>query len=190
MTSGHVASNTRSPRASASARTARETPCAENTTVLPGGTSCELLDEHRAFRLQVVDDELVVDDLVAHVDRRAELRERLLDDRDRAVDAGAEAARVREDDVHQFPLSDGTRGRIDGAPLAEAVDDQQRGADADRAVGDVERGPRPAFVVEQQEVDDAPDREAVPEIAERAAQDQREAETVRSRCRRASGARR
>ena len=66
-----------------------------------GGHFVELLDEHRALRLQVVDDEPVVDDLVAHVDRRAELRERLLDDRDRAVDAGAEAARIGEQDVHQ-----------------------------------------------------------------------------------------
>ena len=70
----------------------------------------QLLDEHRAFRLQVVDDEAVVDDLVAHVDRRAELRERLLDDRDRAVDAGAEAARIGEQHVHQLPRPDGTRG--------------------------------------------------------------------------------
>ena len=71
----------------------------------------ELVDEHRALRLQVVDDELVVHDLVAHVDRRAELRERLLDDRDRAVDAGAEAARVREQDVHQPSAFDSARVR-------------------------------------------------------------------------------
>ena len=69
----------------------------------------ELLDEDRALRLEVGDDELVVDDLVAHVDRRAELRERLFDDGDRAVDARAEAARIREQHVHQFPPPDGTR---------------------------------------------------------------------------------
>jgi hypothetical protein len=39
VTSGQVASKTRSARASASARTAFETPCAENTTMLPAGTS-------------------------------------------------------------------------------------------------------------------------------------------------------
>ena len=75
-----------------------------------GRNLVQLLDEHRAFRLQVVDDEAVMNDFMAHVDRRAELRERLLDDRDRAVDTGTETARVREDDIHQFPLSDGTRG--------------------------------------------------------------------------------
>ena len=96
VTSGHVASNTRSPRASASARTAFDTPCAENTTVAPAGTSSSSSTNTAPFALQVVDDEPVVHDLVAHVDRRAELRERLLDDRDRAVDAGAEAARIGE----------------------------------------------------------------------------------------------
>ena len=39
VTSGQVASKTRSPRASASRRTARETPCAEKITVPPAGTS-------------------------------------------------------------------------------------------------------------------------------------------------------
>jgi hypothetical protein len=42
-----------------------------------------------------------VDDLVAHVDRRAELLERALDDLDRAIDAGAKAARLGEDDLFQ-----------------------------------------------------------------------------------------
>ena len=72
----------------------------ENTTVLPAGTSASSSTNTAPFALQVVDDELVVHDLVAHVDRRAELRERLLDDRDGAIDAGAEAARIGEQDVH------------------------------------------------------------------------------------------
>src|SRR5690606_6642556 len=38
-------------------------------------------------------------DLVAHVDRRAEALERTLDDLDRTVDSGTEAARLREDRV-------------------------------------------------------------------------------------------
>src|SRR6185369_190909 len=61
----------------------------------------EVLDEDRAFVLEVVDDVGVVDDLVADVDRRAELVERALDDLDRAIDAGAEAARLGEDDFLQ-----------------------------------------------------------------------------------------
>ena len=60
----------------------------------------QLLDEHRALRAQVVDHEAVVHDFVAHVDRRAERFERALDDLDGAVDAGAEAARLGEQDVH------------------------------------------------------------------------------------------
>ena len=56
----------------------------------------EFLDEHGAEPAQPVDHEPVVHDLVAHVDRRAEQLERPLDDVDRAVDAGAEAAGIGE----------------------------------------------------------------------------------------------
>ena len=62
------------------------------------GHLVELLDEDRAARLEVGDDVLVVHDLLAHVDRRAVEVERLLDGDDRAVDAGAVAARRREQD--------------------------------------------------------------------------------------------
>ena len=41
----------------------------------------------------------VVHDLVAHIDGRAELLQRQLDDLDRPVDAGAEAARGRQQDL-------------------------------------------------------------------------------------------
>ena len=58
----------------------------------------ELVDEHRAEVSQAVDDEAVVDDFVPHIDRRAEALERELDDLDRPVDAGAEAARRRDQD--------------------------------------------------------------------------------------------
>ena len=53
----------------------------------------EIGDEHRALRLQTVDDELVVNDFVADVDRRAVPLQRQLDDADRPVDTRAEAAR-------------------------------------------------------------------------------------------------
>ena len=62
----------------------------------------ELLDEHRAQRAQALDDVAVVHDFVAHVDRRAEQLERALDDVDRAIDAGAETARIGEQDPHHF----------------------------------------------------------------------------------------
>ena len=70
----------------------------------------EVLDEDRALGLEVVDDVGVVDDLVAHVDRRAELVQRALDDLDRAIDAGAEAARLGEDDFFEAHRR-ATRGR-------------------------------------------------------------------------------
>ena len=62
------------------------------------GHFVQVLDEDRAFLAQILDDVGVVHDLVAHVDRRAELLDGPLDDLDRAVDAGAEAARLREQD--------------------------------------------------------------------------------------------
>src|SRR5204863_3357010 len=53
----------------------------------------ELRNEDRALGLEAVDHELVVDDLVADIDRRSVTLERQLDDADGAVDSGAEAAR-------------------------------------------------------------------------------------------------
>ena len=43
---------------------------------------------------------LVVHDLVPDIDRRAVFLQRALDDLDGAHDTGAEAARLREDDLH------------------------------------------------------------------------------------------
>ena len=64
------------------------------------GHLVEFLDEDRAALLEVFDHEPVVHDFVAHVDRRAQRFERALDDLDGAIDAGAEAAGIGEDDVH------------------------------------------------------------------------------------------
>jgi hypothetical protein len=55
------------------------------------GAVVQFLDEDRAHRLQAFDDMAIVDDLVAHIDRRAILLERAFDDLDGPVDAGAEA---------------------------------------------------------------------------------------------------
>ncbi len=54
----------------------------------------QLLHEHGALRLQRLDHGAVVDDLVAHVDGRAEAADRFLHHPDGAVDAGTEAARA------------------------------------------------------------------------------------------------
>ena len=66
-----------------------------------GGHFREIVDEHGAALAQVVDDEPVVHHFVTHVDRRAVQHDRALDDLDGAVDAGAEAARIGEQDLHR-----------------------------------------------------------------------------------------
>src|SRR5207247_8401171 len=115
-----------------------------------------------AEALQAVDDEPVVHDLVPHVDRRAELLERLLDDRDRAVDSGAEAAGIGEYDVHRETLV--RRLGATASSSSEAVEDQQAGAHRYGAVGDVECRIVPAAPVEQEEIDHVTERHAVPQI--------------------------
>ena len=55
----------------------------------------EFFDEHRALRAQRVNDELVVNDLVPHVDRPTVFLECQLNNLDRAVDTSAETARGR-----------------------------------------------------------------------------------------------
>ena len=59
----------------------------------------ELFHKNGAFVPKRVDDVAVVDDLVAHIDGRSELLERHLDDLDRPVDPGTEAARSRQQDL-------------------------------------------------------------------------------------------
>lgn len=54
----------------------------------------ERLDEHSALGTQALDDVLVVDDFVADIDGRSELLKRALDDIYGALDAGAKAARL------------------------------------------------------------------------------------------------
>ena len=52
----------------------------------------QILDEDRALVFQAFDNVFVVHDLVPDIDRRSEPLEGKLDDLDRTVDAGAEAA--------------------------------------------------------------------------------------------------
>ena len=64
-----------------------------------GDRVVELLDEDGAAGAQLLDDVLVVDDLLAHVDGRAVQLERALDGLHGAVDAGAVAARGGEEQL-------------------------------------------------------------------------------------------
>src|SRR5881275_712495 len=60
------------------------------------------------------------------------------------------------------------------AALAEAFENQRCGADRDRAVCDVEGRIVPIMVVKQQKIHDAADDDAIVEIAERSADDERD----------------
>ncbi len=145
----HLQAARRRPRS----RTACETPWALKITVAPSGTSSSSSTNTAPLRAEVVDDVAVVHDFVAHVDRRAVLLERALDDGDRAIDAGAEAARIGEQDVHVSDLLRRLRAAA-SVRLSKLSTISSDRPDADRAVGDVERGLVPVPVVEQQEIDD------------------------------------
>ena len=71
-----------------------------------------LLDEDRAALGQRLDDELVVDDLLAHVDGRAVQLEGLFDDVDGAVHAGAVSARSGQEDAAAALTVGGRQGGL------------------------------------------------------------------------------
>ena len=61
----------------------------------------DLVDEHGALVAQGLDDMFVVDDLVAHIDRRPVDFQGALDNRNRPLDAGAESPWCRKNDFHR-----------------------------------------------------------------------------------------
>jgi hypothetical protein len=79
------------------------------------------IDEDGAEPLEPLDDVVVVDDLMANVDRRAVLVEKALDDLDRSVDAGAERARGGEEDLHADAHLFVAAARQSSARLASAA---------------------------------------------------------------------
>ena len=58
------------------------------------------LDENHALVGQALDHMRVMDDFVAHIDRRPEFIQRHFDDLDRAFDAGAKTAGLGENNLH------------------------------------------------------------------------------------------
>jgi hypothetical protein len=68
VTSGQVASKTRSRAPRHRSRTARDTPWAEKMTGRPGRHLVQLVDEHGPLAAQVGHDMIVVHDLVPHID--------------------------------------------------------------------------------------------------------------------------
>src|SRR5262249_21613369 len=63
----------------------------------------DLLDEAHALRAQSLDHVAVVHDLVSDIDGGAELLERPLDDRDRALNASTNPSRLGQDHPHSVP---------------------------------------------------------------------------------------
>ena len=82
-----------------------------------------LVDEDRAALRQLLDDVLVVDDLLAHVDRRAVQVERVLDRLHGTIDARAVAARRRQQD----PLGPRARCRGGGGHVQHRVPGRPQG---------------------------------------------------------------
>src|SRR5229473_2595288 len=73
----------------------------------------EFIDEMRALGAQPLDHVAVVDDLMAHIDRRTIFLERLFDDLDGPLDAGAEPSGLGQDDPHALILFGlGRSGRV------------------------------------------------------------------------------
>ena len=74
------------------------------------GHLVQFLDEHRALGHQILHHGLVVDDFMADIDRGAKPLDGPLDDLDRPVDAGAEAARLGQDQGDGGHLRGSARG--------------------------------------------------------------------------------
>ena len=75
----------------------RDAMSAENDA-LAGGHLVEALDKNRAFAFQCLEHEAVVHDLMAHVERASVGTQRTADSLDGTIDAGAESARLSQDD--------------------------------------------------------------------------------------------
>ena len=78
----------------------RHTVCAEDHDRAIGHF-VEFIDEHCTTLAQIIDHETVVHHLVAHVDRCAENLEGTIDDLDRTIDTGTEAARIGQPNAHR-----------------------------------------------------------------------------------------
>src|SRR5262249_4175342 len=74
------------------------------------GHLVQLLDEDRALRLQALDDIFIMDDLMAHIDRRTMDPQRLLHSVDGPHHAGAEAAWLAQQDAQGWLFGNVHRG--------------------------------------------------------------------------------
>lgn len=63
------------------------------------GNLVNIVDENRAFLRQIIDDTTVMDNFLAHVNRRAKSIQRDADNINRADNARAETARLQQQDA-------------------------------------------------------------------------------------------
>ena len=75
------------------------------------GHFMQFVDEDGAFVAQAVDDKVVVDDFMAHINWRTELRDGAFDDIDRTVDTGTKSAGLGQQGFHFWGLGQGRLGK-------------------------------------------------------------------------------
>ena len=98
MTSGQVASITRSVAILGAIPFAGRDAMGAEDDALAGRDLVEALDKNRALVFQRLEHEAVVHDLMAHVERAPVGAQRAADGLDGTIDAGAKAARLSQND--------------------------------------------------------------------------------------------
>ena len=80
----------------------------------------QLLDKHRPFGAQIVTDELVVHNLMSHINWRAKLFQGALDNGDGTFDTGRKTAADRGNTIYQFTPAQ----REEFVKLSARIDDE------------------------------------------------------------------
>ena len=138
-------------------------------TVAPSGTSSSSSTNTAPERAQPLDHVAVVHDFVTHVDRRAEQLDRTLDDVDGAIDAGTEAARIGEQDLHVRSATVLRRAR-----LAAGIEQQQPAPMVMAESATLNAGKYALPQCTWMKSTTCPSTHAVDHVAERAAENQRQ----------------
>ena len=141
-------------------------------TVPFAGTSFNSSTKIAPSARRPVHDVAVVNDLMAHIDRRAEKLDRALDDVDSAIDTRTEATGIGEKDFHL------DTHLFRASALSPRIQEQQNRSDGDSRIRNVKRwkvmSPAPMGGNEVHHVTDA---QPVDDVPEGTAQDERQAAT-------------
>ena len=138
----------------------------------------QIIDKHRTFFAQVIDDKLVMDDFMTHINRCAELFQSTFDNTDCPIHTGAEAARIGKDDgfsVHnsRIPFSGGSDVFFPVFAVDDIVENRQYRTDTNKAVCNIKGRIKPILPVKQQEIDHMAVNQAIDDIAQRTADNHR-----------------